>query len=110
MIKFKYAIYKETGDVIKYEDWLSALNSCSTFRFIENNPEKPKYIYTNNPLDVLYGDSFEIIYDIGVTVEELEDVVDTALYSSYNDDKSLEKVQDIIIARKALESKYNIRL
>ncbi|MDK0982972.1 hypothetical protein P5F71_07955 [Clostridium perfringens] len=86
MIKFRYAIHKETGAVLRYEDWLKAYNlkgqNGNTIKFSLNYMIKPKTfndldklpLYETisfTPEEVLFSNNFEIIYENELSLEEL---------------------------------------
>lgn len=122
MIEFKYAIHKETKNILNYEDWLNGLNNNFKFTFWDYlqgvsyrnnyNYEKTKYNY--NAKDIIFSDDFEIIYDNKISKEELIEIIfliDKSPVSGYN--QRLINVKDQIKKelnnRQNLEYKYNIQ-
>jgi hypothetical protein len=63
MIKFSTLIHKETGTVIKYEDW-KKLSPYDDKTYIDKN-------HSYSDIEMLFSDDFEIIYDSDFTLEEL---------------------------------------
>lgn len=81
MIKFKYAIHKQTKTVIPYETFLEYYRN-NTNMFLSNQSLsermevmiKPEaYFYC--PIDILTSDDFEIIYDNILTYYEIGDIL-----------------------------------
>lgn len=70
MIKFNCLIHKETGTVIKYEDWKEAAER-DNFIIVKGAEVfvNPKNIVKAR--EMLFSDDFEIIYDSEFTLEEL---------------------------------------
>ena len=71
MIKFSALIHKETGTVIKYDDWKEQLEKDYPIMWNDKKGEG-KWIYDSNK--ILFNDDFEIIYDSEFTLEELRDI------------------------------------
>ena len=81
MIKFSYAIHKQTKTVIPYETFLEYYRN-NTNMFLSNQSLsermevmiKPEtYFYC--PVDILTSDDFEIIYDDILTYYEIGDIL-----------------------------------
>lgn len=119
MIKFRYAIHKETGAVLRYEDWLKAYNlKCqngNTIKFSLNYMIKPKTLndldkltlyetITFIPEEVLFSNNFEIIYENELTLEELN----LLFYKSKDFTKLNKKILQIIEKEKEAMYKYEI--
>ncbi|OSA95663.1 UNVERIFIED_ORG: hypothetical protein B2H93_04380 [Clostridium botulinum] len=81
MIKFKYAIHKDTQTLFTYEDWLKYKEFNTELWFSVDNI-KFKY----KPIDIILSDDFEIIYDNGFTTNELKEMT-WSIESSCNYDK-----------------------
>ena len=71
MVKFRYIIHKETGTVIKYEDWKEAAER-DNFIIVKGAEVfvNPKNIVKAR--EMLFSDDFEIIYDSEFTENELK--------------------------------------
>ena len=81
MIKFKYAIHKQTKAVIPYETFLeyyrnntNMLLSNQSFSEEMRTTIKPE-TYFYSPIDILTSDDFEIIYDDILTYYEIGDIL-----------------------------------
>lgn len=99
MVKFRYLIHKETGAVIKYEDWKRDL-------------EKVNLVIINGydayePDEIIFSDDFEIIYDSEFTLEELRDIFRGRQKS---DNELMEKLCKNINDREFAKSKYGIEV
>lgn len=68
MIKFTALIHKETGGVIKYEEWKEGLKLDMWFFFVSKIDSK-QFSYKSK--EMLFSDDFEIIYDSDFTSKEL---------------------------------------
>ena len=80
VIKFKYAIHKETKTVIPYETFLERYNEnreiylpISNQDFLDSREGMGWYQYS--PIDILTSDDFEIIYDNILTYYEIGDIL-----------------------------------
>ena len=80
VIKFKYAIHKETKTVIPYETFLERYNEnreiylpISNQDFLDCREGMGWYQYS--PIDILTSDDFEIIYDNILTYYEIGDIL-----------------------------------
>lgn len=71
MIKFTALIHKETGTVIKYEDWKEKLEKEHP---IKCTNKSRRNLWSYLPKEVLFSDDFEIIYESEFTTEELESI------------------------------------
>lgn len=103
MIKFQYIIHKETGTVIKYEDWKEA---AIIDNFITINKEKKVFINPKNIFkakEMLFSDDFEIIYNSEFTYEEIQD-----LFRATNSKTIGKKLYKIMNDREFYKSKYGI--
>lgn len=81
MIKFKYAIHKQTKAVIPYETFLECYKnnmvvffSNQSFSEVMGAITKPEINYCR-PIDILTSDDFEIIYDDILTYYEIGDIL-----------------------------------
>ncbi|MEX0083174.1 hypothetical protein AB2T90_12135 [Clostridium butyricum] len=82
MIKFKYAIHKETQGLLTYNDWLKYLKSdyknitfitrVSNINWETSFKKENTKRYTYKVEDVLISDDFEIIYDYDNEFSEAE--------------------------------------
>lgn len=95
MIKFNSLIHKETGTVIKYQDWKRDL-------------EKVNLVIINGydayePDEIIFSDDFEIIYDSEFTLDELY-----RLYGLSGD--LAPKIAKIIEQRRNLTKEYRIEV
>ena len=104
MIKFKYLIHKETGKVIKYEDWKEAAER-DNFIIVKGAEVfvNPKNIVKAR--EMLFSDDFEIIYDSEFTYRELSD-----LYGGKEDKELDDKLSDIMRNKWELKDKYGIEV
>lgn len=76
MIKFNCLIHKETGVVIKYEEWICyAIGRCE-IKIINQKGDNEYYKGTFNAIDILFNDDFEIIYDSEFTTKELIEIIE----------------------------------
>ena len=81
MIKFKYAIHKQTKTVIPYETFLEYYrNNTDMFLSNQSFSERMKAMtkietYLYRPIDILTSDDFEIIYDDILTYYEIGDIL-----------------------------------
>lgn len=105
MVKFNRLIHKETGTVIKYEDWLKAVwDDLSINVKFDNKLIKPNS--TVKAKEMLFSDDFEIIYDSEFTGEEL-----WLIHCRCGEDENLQyKVRDILKNRDELRYKYGIEV
>jgi len=72
MIKFNCIIHKETGHIIKYDEWLEKVKKYEEIRFfIKDDGE---YIYDSKT--ILYEDHFEIKDEIGIELKYRQDIED----------------------------------
>jgi hypothetical protein len=78
MIKFTALIHKETGTVIKYEDWKENIKTDTNFRIRTNDASCYRY----SPFYCLTSDDFEIIYDSEFTVKELNKIYNLLMDNS----------------------------
>ena len=90
MVKFRYLIHKETGTVIKYEDWKEAAER-DNFIIVKGAEVfvNPKNIVKAR--EMLFSDDFEIIYDSEFTYRELRNI-----FLSMNDKEICEKARSIM--------------
>ena len=91
MVKFRCLIHKETGTVIKYDDWKEAAERDN---FITINKEKKVFINPKNIFkakEILFSDDFEIIYNSEFTYRELRNI-----FLSMNDKEICNKVRSIM--------------
>ncbi|MBY6838664.1 hypothetical protein [Clostridium botulinum] len=98
MVKFKYAIHKETQILFTYGDWLKYKEFNAELWF---SVENVKFKY--NPIDIILSNDFEIIYDNGFTTEELKEMM-WNMDTSANDNKY--KIIDKLA--KEIKTRYNI--
>lgn len=108
MIKFVALVHKQTGTVIKYEEWLQEIQKQPgvTSQPVEKQiSNKEKLIY--RPKEALYSDSFEIIYDSEFTLEELGIIF--RCNQKYCE-KLMEKICKGINNKELLMSKYRIEV
>ena len=81
MIKFKYAIHKQTKAVIPYETFLEYYkNNTDILLSNQSFSEEMRTItktetYYYSPIDILTSDDFEIIYDDILTCYEIGDIL-----------------------------------
>ena len=81
MIKFKYAIHKQTKTVIPYETFLEYYrNNTNILLSNQSFSERMKAMtkietYLYRPIDILTSDDFEIIYDDILTYYEIGDIL-----------------------------------
>ena len=81
MIKFKYAIHKQTKTVIPYETFLEYYrNNTNMFFSNQSLSERMEAMiktetYFYSPIDILTSDDFEIIYDDILTYHEIGDIL-----------------------------------
>ena len=81
VIKFKYAIHKQTKTVIPYETFLEYYrNNTDMFLSNQSFSERMKAMtkietYLYRPIDILTSDDFEIIYDDILTYYEIGDIL-----------------------------------
>jgi len=123
MIEFKYAIHKETKNILKYEDWLNGFNNNLNFTFwnyLSGVSYKDTYNYGTdkydyNAKDIIFSDDFELVYDNKVTKEELQQlifIIRKDPFSGYN--QRLINIKELaekeLRNRETLEYKYNIRI
>ena len=81
MIKFSYAIHKQTKTVIPYETFLEYYRNNTNMLFSNQSfseemrtmTKTETYFYS--PIDILTSDDFEIIYDDILTYYEIDDVL-----------------------------------
>lgn len=92
MIKFNCLIHKETGTVIKYEDWLDLYS-------YDNGMFLGKSSYHNE--EMIFSDDFEIIYNSEFTTKEL---------TSIDSKETMNKIGKILNKRYQLEMKYGIEV
>ena len=104
MVKFRYIIHKETGTVIKYEDWKEQLEKDYPITWNDDKGEG-KWVY--NSKNILFNDDFEIIYDSEFTLEELRDIFRGRQKS---DNELMEKIAKNINDREFLKNKYGIEV
>ena len=104
MVKFRYLIHKETGTVIKYEDWKEQLEKDYPIIWNDDKGEG-KWVY--NSKNILFNDDFEIIYDSEFTLEELRDIFRGRQKS---DNELMEKIAKNINDREFLKNKYGIEV
>lgn len=106
MIKFKYAIHKETQVLLTYDDWLKYLKSdydniAFNTRVLNINWEssfrkKDLKRYTYKVKDVLISDDFEIIYNNEFTEAEYEQLYLSTKLDHYDlSNKILNKLHKI---------------
>ena len=90
MVKFRYLIHKETGTVIKYEDWKEAAER-DNFIIVKGAEVfvNPKNIVKAR--EMLFSDDFEIIYDSEFTYRELRNI-----YLSMNDKEICHKAEALM--------------
>lgn len=123
MIKFRYAIHKETGFVLTYDKWLqhfyewktrdkdimltSLLNRVPYDEEIDIS--KSVFIYGIN--DIFTTDDFEIIYESDFTREELDQLRDIShtIMDPYHYREAFEKVRKLLEREWKLEFRYGIR-
>lgn len=125
MIKFRYAIHKETGIILTYDKWLCHLNECKcknkeivldfqkhkTAIQNEENIQSiswSKFIYGVN--DIFTTDDFEIIYESDFTKEELNQLIILRyemIRPGYQE--LFKKVDGLFCKEWELENKYGIR-
>ena len=78
MIKFSYAIHKQTKTVIPYETFLEYYRN-NTNMFLSNqdflDSREGMGWYQYSPIDILTSDDFEIIYDDILTYYEIGDIL-----------------------------------
>jgi hypothetical protein len=98
MIKFQCIIHKETGTVIKYEDWKERLERNDYIDWEDNKTG----LWYYRPKDVLFSDDFEIIYNSEFTLQELEWLHQGLSY------KIWDKISKIIYDRKEIKEEYGI--
>ena len=106
MVKFRYIIHKETGTVIKHEDWKEAAER-DNFIIVKGAEVfvNPKNIVKAR--EVLFSDDFKIIYDSEFTLEEL------GIIFRGNQrfvEKLMEKIAKNINDREFLKNKYGIEV
>ena len=116
MIKFSALIHKETGTVIKYEDWKE---SAERDNYI---PIKGVEVFINpknivKAREMLFSDDFEIIYDSEFTTEELElanvsvfECVRREIIWDNTGNNLSKKIEDIIEKIYENKSKYGIEV
>jgi len=101
MIKFNCIIHKETGHIIKYDEWLEKVKKYEEIRFfIKDDGE---YIYDSKT--ILYEDHFEIIYESNFNTK--------SLYTLYRHEKNVFIKDEIGIElkyRQDIEDKYGIEV
>ena len=81
MIKFSYAIHKQTKTVIPYETFLEYYKNNTNMLFSNQSfseemrtmTKTETYFYS--PIDILTSDDFEIIYDDILTCYEIGDIL-----------------------------------
>ena len=111
MVKFTALIDKETGTVIKYEDWKEAAERDNFI--IVKGAEVLGLTKTSAPLtiikarEMLFSDDFKIIYDSEFTLEELRDIFRGRQKS---DNELMEKIAKNINDRGFLKNKYEIEV
>lgn len=107
MIKFKALIHKETGIVVKYDEWIRLIKSNCTMGFTKklkiSKPLKATSTKTYEPQEMLFSDDFIIVYDSKLRTLEL-----IQLYSNSGELKT--KLKKIIDQRHYLEREYNTKL
>jgi len=102
MIKFTALIHKETGTVIKYEDWKERLGSDMPVVFINPLEEEP---FNYSTKEMIFSDDFEIVYDSEFTTEELIEI------SEDREGLDLEvKISELIGEREYINKKYGIEV
>lgn len=102
MIKFNCLIHKETGTVIKYEDWKEKLKNDNVIVWKD---EKLNGTWQYKPKNILFSDDFEIIYDSEFTTEELTDI-----YRGMNNKRLCHKISEMLNDRCQLEMKYGVEV
>ena len=81
MIKFKYAIHKQTKAVIPYETFLEYYRNNTNMLFSNQSLSERMEVmikpetYFYSPIDILTSDDFEIIYDDILTYYEIGDIL-----------------------------------
>jgi hypothetical protein len=110
MIKFNCIIHKETGTVIKYEDWLKCIERQKAknkesimyiknrIKFDEKMENLKDFDYKYKLKDMLFNDDFEIIYESEFTIEELISLQSGVgvVIGEYGEDEELEKLYEKI--------------
>ncbi|OOM17207.1 hypothetical protein CLSAB_19270 [Clostridium saccharobutylicum] len=106
MIKFKALIHKETGTIIKYEDWLKNFKENLQIRFtkIDLYEELARYSRPYNAIELITSDDFKIIYDSEFTYEEIE----TMYCMCMNNSDSCENLELKDKLLKRLNDNYNL--
>ena len=112
MIKFKYAIHKETQGLLTYNDWLKYLKSdyknitfitrVSNINWETSFKKENTKRYTYKVEDVLISDDFEIIYDNEFSEAEYEQ-----LYLSTNYDLS-DKILNKLHKINSIKSRFGV--
>lgn len=101
MIKFNCLIHKETGTLIKYEDWKEHLKNNTVFHWKDKVNKGGIWQYW--PKDILFLNDFEIIYNSEFTTDEL--------YSLYGLSGELRgKIEKLILAKKKVAFEYRIEV
>lgn len=100
MVKFRCLIHKETGTVIKYEEWKETLlESVYNSIFIKTDSKTFEY----KTKEILFSDDFEIVYDSEFTLQEL--------YKLYGLSGDLApKIAKSINEKEALFTRYGIEV
>jgi len=102
MIKFRYLIHKETGTVIKYEDWKEGFEKGFLFRFRSGNK-----VQKCDAVALITSYDFEIIYDPEFTLEELG-IIFRGNHTFIND--LMSKIDKTMKSKELLKSKYGIEV
>ena len=104
MVKLRYLIHKETGTVIKYEDWKERLE---TDNIIKWKDIKLNGVWQYKPKNMLFSDDFEIIYDSEFTLEEIEIIFNG---NQNSNDKLMKKIHKNMYDKEFLKLKYGIEV
>ena len=106
MVKLRYLIHKETGTVIKYEDWKEAAER-DNFIIVKGAEVfvNPKNIVKAR--EMLFSDDFKIIYDSEFTLEELRDIFRGRQKS---DNELMKKICKNVNDKEFIKSKYGIEV
>jgi hypothetical protein len=101
MIKFRYAMHKETKNVITYENWLELYSNKQSIylykvlpinnidKYFDSEKDSLYNIDKNryNSIEIIMSDDFEVIYDNLFTKEELGATMNYLSNCSVYDDR-----------------------